>query len=82
MDCQMPVMDGFEATQKIRQLRTHKATTPIIAVTANAMDADRERCLASGMNAYLKKPVEIGKLRRTIDEQINPQKRRAISSGD
>lgn len=82
MDCQMPVMDGFEATQKIRQLRTHKATTPIIAVTANAMDADRERCFASGMNAYLKKPVEIGKLRRTIDEQVNPHKRRTIGSGD
>jgi signal transduction histidine kinase/ActR/RegA family two-component response regulator len=82
MDCQMPVMDGFEATQKIRALRTHKASTPIIAVTANAMDADRERCLACGMNAYLKKPVEIAKLRRTIDEQINPTARKIARNGD
>lgn len=79
MDCQMPVMDGFEATRRIRELHDHKASTPIIAVTANAMDADRDRCLTVGMNNYIKKPVEIGKLRRMIDEQINQQKKKAVS---
>ena len=79
MDCQMPVMDGFEATRRIRELKGSKATTPIIAVTANAMDADRERCLTVGMNNYIKKPVEIGKLRRMIDEQMNQQKKKAVS---
>mgnify|MGYP001328935120 CR=1 FL=1 len=57
MDCQMPVMDGFEATRRIRQLDVH-ADIPIVAMTANAMEGDRQRCLDAGMDDYLAKPIE------------------------
>jgi len=66
MDCQMPVMDGYEATQRIRQNPQWK-DLPIIAVTANVMQGDREDCLASGMNDYITKPYKRDELREVIN---------------
>jgi signal transduction histidine kinase/CheY-like chemotaxis protein len=63
MDCQMPVMDGFEATREIRA-RASNARPWIVAVTANAMAGDAERCRAAGMDDYVSKPISIDALRR------------------
>ena len=60
MDCEMPVMDGFEATRQIRE--TIQPCIPIIAVTADAMSGDRDRCLSKGMNDYISKPVDLARL--------------------
>lgn len=57
MDCQMPVMDGFEATTRIRARKDDKKSIPIIAITANAIEGDRERCIAVGMDDYISKPI-------------------------
>lgn len=63
MDCQMPSMDGHEATRRIRQINGGRlAKTPIIAVTANAMSDDQQKCFRSGMNDYLKKPITVEQL--------------------
>jgi PAS domain S-box-containing protein len=62
MDCQMPVMDGYEATQKLREIEGADRHTCVIAVTATAMAADRERCLAAGMDDYLAKPLSLESL--------------------
>ena len=66
MDCQMPEMDGYEATRMIRTMENSGRRTPVIALTANAMKGDRDRCLASGMDDYLAKPVDRKHLEQTI----------------
>ncbi|TAJ24550.1 MAG: response regulator, partial [Planctomycetota bacterium] len=66
MDCQMPVLDGFEATRAIRALERHGARVPIIAITANALAGDRERCLAAGMDDYVSKPFRAAELEQAI----------------
>ena len=73
MDMQMPVMDGIEATKEIRakEQKLGKHVT-IIAMTANAMTGDRERCLEAGMDEYIPKPVDVLKLAEVL-EKITPQ---------
>ena len=73
MDCQMPVMDGFEATRHIRaweQLHTERAVLPIIALTANAMAGDRDACVAAGMTDYLAKPISGARLAETMQRHL------------
>jgi CheY-like chemotaxis protein len=71
MDCHMPVMDGYAATQHIRQLeQTYFRGLPIVAMTATAMDGDRELCLAAGMSDYMRKPVSLDMLRDMLNKWI------------
>ncbi len=66
MDLQMPGMDGMEATQAIRALDGPRASLPIVAMTANAFDEDRQACLAAGMDDYVAKPIDVDQLARAI----------------
>jgi PAS domain S-box-containing protein len=66
MDCQMPVMDGYEATGRIRD--SHHPDLPIVALTANAMSADSEKCLSAGMSDYLAKPVDLSRLAEMLEK--------------
>ena len=75
MDCQMPVMDGFEATRAIRA-DARWAKLPVLAMTANAMAGDRERVLAAGMNDHISKPIDVDEMFVTMARWIRPGVRR------
>lgn len=77
MDCQMPEMDGYDAAAKIREMNGSAAVVPIVAMTANALAGDRERCLAAGMTDYLPKPVKLESMRQTLSRYLRPPNRRA-----
>ncbi len=71
MDIQMPEMDGFEATKAIRNEKAKIRNIPIIATTAHAMEIDREKCLAAGMDDYVSKPINAEKLFKVIAKFTN-----------
>jgi len=85
MDCQMPIVDGFQATAAIRAQHKSAANKalPIIALTANAMKGDREKCLAAGMTGYLSKPINLPDLHSALHHYLNATvSERAQSIGD
>ena len=74
MDCDMPILDGFEATRKIRAYESEnpdKKAVSIVALTANALSGDRERCINSGMDDYLTKPINLERLHRALIKYLN-----------
>jgi two-component system sensor histidine kinase/response regulator len=79
MDMQMPVMDGVTATIEIRKLARY-AGMPIVAMTANAMQRDRERCLAAGMNGFVTKPINPDELCAVLLKWIKPQSAKASAA--
>ena len=68
MDIQMPNMDGYKAARLIRQLQNKKADIPIIAMTANAFDEDKQKALDAGMNAHIAKPIDTKILFQTLEQ--------------
>ena len=84
MDCQMPEMDGFEATEAIRELqqRGDVVDIPIIAITANAMKGDKEKCLAAGMDDYISKPVDPENLENILKKWVDEDRMIYRKGGD
>ena len=66
MDIQMPKMDGYAATRQIRTLPSDVANVPIVAMTANAFEEDKQKAIRAGMNAHIAKPIEAGRLMETL----------------
>jgi CheY-like chemotaxis protein len=76
MDCQMPVMDGYEATKSLQefwQLNIISRRVPVIALTANVMLSDKQKCLDSGMDDYLAKPIKMAVLSTAIDKWMTQE---------
>jgi two-component system, sensor histidine kinase and response regulator len=67
MDCQMPELDGFEATREIRKREAGLEHVPIVAITANVLDKDRSQCFSAGMDDFLSKPLRLSQLQETVD---------------
>ncbi|EDX87397.1 PAS fold family [Synechococcus sp. PCC 7335] len=72
MDCQMPIVDGYEATRKLRKQNSRNSSIPVIAITANAMKGDRDKCLAAGMSDYITKPFASDDLERKLVKWAQP----------
>lgn len=72
MDCRMPQMDGFEATRQIRAAQKGRRRIPIVALTANAMNGDREKCLQAGMDDFLAKPIIPADLWKMVERWAQP----------
>ncbi|MCY7401847.1 MAG: response regulator [Nocardioides sp.] len=72
MDCQMPVMDGFDATRAVRAIQSVSTRNPVIAMTAAAVAEERDRCLDAGMDDFLTKPVDVGLLSAMLERWIAP----------
>jgi len=71
MDCQMPKMDGFEATRAIREQKNNTMKNiPIIAITANAMEEDKKKCISAGMDDFISKPVNSTNLAKILEKWI------------
>lgn len=70
MDVQMPEMDGYQTTRQIREREAGKNRAIIVALTANALQGDREKCLASGMDDYISKPIEVSKLEEILNKYL------------
>ncbi|MFT3857735.1 MAG: ATP-binding protein [Aquabacterium sp.] len=82
MDCQMPVLDGIEATRRLRvwEHQQGRSPIPVIALTANAMNNDRERCMAVGMNEHLPKPFKQSELQATLMRHLPPLRAQALTA--
>ncbi len=79
MDCQMPVMDGYEATAEIRRIENNRNHTKIVAVTANAMQGDSEKCIKSGMDSYITKPINFNVVFKMIEESVENKKHNTMN---
>ena len=80
MDCQMPVMDGYQATQAIRKIPQF-ADLPIVAMTANAMAGDKEMCIRAGMNDHIAKPIDVNMLYQTLLKYLAPSNNGSTTEG-